>query len=315
MSMRFELAISLGALTFFCCLAAQAAEITAQRTDRGVVIKIGDQLFTEYLTCSGNKPILWPVIGPTGKPMTRSYPLADAPNERKDHIHQRSIWFTHGDVNGVNFWAETPGAGTIRHREFVTVQSGPQALLVARNDWIGPDGRKVCEDETALTFGVDGETRIIDFDITLKATEGPVKFGDTKEGTMGIRIAETIKVDAKLGGRIVNSDALADKDAWGKRAAWVDYYGPVEGEIVGIACLNHPSSFRFPTYWHVRTYGLFAANPFGVRSFLGDKAADGSHTIPAGEAIVLRYRILLHKGDEKQAKIADLFAKYAEVRK
>ncbi len=293
----------------------QAAELTAEKTPQGVRVAIDGQPFTEYLTQSGAKPILWPILGPTGKPMTRAYPMGEAPNEKKDHVHQRSLWFTHGDVNGISFWEESAKGGTIRHRRFVTIQSGPQAVVETENDWLGPKGQKVCEDRRRLTFAAQGETRWIDFDITLAASAGPVKFGDTKEGTFGLRIAETMKVEAKRGGRIVNSEGATDDKAWGKRAAWVDYYGPVDGQTVGIAVMNHPRSFRFPTYWHVRTYGLFAANPFGVRDFTGGKGGDGSYTLPAGQSISFYYRVLFHKGDEKRAKVAGAYEAYAKLPK
>jgi hypothetical protein len=291
------------------------AEVTAERSDHGVTIRIDGKPFAEYWTRSGAKPIVWPIIGPTGQPMTRAYPMGEAPNEKKDHVHQRSLWFTHGSVNGVSFWDELTKHGTEQHREFVTVRGGREALVETRNDWIGPDGKKQLEDQRSLTFGVDGAVRWIDFDITLQASVGPVRFGDTKEGTFGMRIAETMKVDAKPGGHIVNSDGLVDKNAWGKRASWVDYQGPVDGKKVGIAILNHPCSFRYPTYWHVRTYGLFAANPFGLRDFVNDKSKDGSYTLPKGQSLRLRYRVLLHEGDEKQGRVAEIFAGYAKQAK
>jgi len=290
---------------------AGAAEITAEKGETGVVVQIDGQPFTTYVFDSGQKPelgpILWPILGPTGKPVTRAHPMAEGPNERQDHPHHRSLWFNHGDVNGLSFWH----VETIRHREFIKVESGPEAVIATRNDWIGPDDKRVCEDQRTLTFGVDGDTRRIDFDITVRAIDDPVKFGDTKEGTMGVRVAGTMKVDAKLGGEIVNSEGQVDRDAWGKQAAWVDYHGPVDGQTVGVAILNHPGSFRFPTYWHVRTYGLFAANPFGIRRFTGSDDQDGSHTLAAGESITLSYRFLFHKGDEKEAKVGEAFKAYA----
>lgn len=308
-------ALLLGSIVVCCGLTAEAAQIRAERQPKKVVVTIDAQPFTEYLIANGPKPILWPIIGPTGKPVTRAYPMGEVAGERKDHIHHRSLWFTHGDVNGVSFWAEgAKNSGTTEHREFVRVESGEQAVIETRNDWLGPDRKKVCEDQRTLRFGLDGETRWIDFAITVKASEGAVKFGDTKEGTMGIRVAGPLAVDAKKGGRIVNSEGKTDGAAWGKRAAWVDYYGPLDGNIVGIAILNHPASFRFPTYWHVRTYGLFTANPFGVHDFEGTTGADGSHTIPPGESMTLRYRFLVHKGNEKEAKIAEAFSAYSQQR-
>jgi len=291
------------------------AELTAEQLEDKVVVKLDGKLMAEYLTASGGKPVVWPIIGPTDKPVTRAFPLAEAPDEKKDHIHHRSLWFTHGSVGGVDFWSEKKDGATIKHRQFVKVQGGKEAVIVTRNDWLAPDGTKVCEDQRTLTFGGDADSRWIDFDITITASEGPVKFGDTKEGTFAVRVADSIRVEAKKGGRIVNSEGQVDAAAWGKQAAWVDYHGPIDGQTVGIAVFNHPSSFRFPTYWHVRTYGLFAANPFGVRDFTGDKNKDGSYLLPKGESIVLRYRVFLHKGDEKTGKVAESYAAYAAQKK
>ena len=311
MSHRVALLLLLLAVAAASVRIAGAAEITAEKSDDGVVVKIDGELFTEYVIDSEGKPILWPVLGPTGKPMTRAYPMARGSNEREDHPHHRSIWFAHGDVNGLSFWH----VETIKHRQFVKIESGPRAVIVTRNDWLGPDGKKQCEDQRTLTFGTDDNARWIDYDINITTADRPVKFGDTKEGTMAIRVAATMKVDAKLGGRIINSEGQTDKDAWGTRAAWVDYHGPVDGRTVGVAMLNHPSSYEFPTYWHVRTYGLFAANPFGLHDFTKSDDLDGSVTLGPNSSIALRYRLLFHVGNEKAGKVAEAFRAYAEETK
>lgn len=307
------LAIVIGLITVVPA-AAVAGEFKLEETQSGIKVLLDRQLFTEYLKLSGVKPILWPIIGPTGKPMTRSFPMARGEREKMDHPHQRSFWFTHGNVNGVDFWLESKTRGGQQiHREFRRVESGPVGAISAVVDWIAPDGKKVLEDERTYTFRTDGQSRIIDFDITLTASEGEVKFGDTKEGSFGLRVPTVLDVDSKQGGRIINSEGQIDAAAWGKPAAWVDYHGPIDGQVVGLAILNHPSSFRFPTTWHVRTYGLFAANPFGLHDFTGDNAQDGSHTLAAGEKMTLRYRVVLHQGDEKEGAIAEQFSKYAAV--
>ncbi len=321
MQRRLPLLPALIVACSFQSLDGFSAEITAERSASGAVVKIDGQLFTEYLVHSGTKPILWPIIGPTGKTMTRDYPMRDRPGEVKDHSHQRSLWFAHGNVNGVNFWAEPQSAptsknlGSIQHVKFLNVAGGKPAVIVAQNDWLGPDGKKVCEDQRTLRFDTDGDARWIDFDITVKATDGPATFGDDKEGTFGVRVAQTISVDAKQGGKIVNSRQQIDGAAWGQTAPWVDYHGPVDGQTVGIAIFNHPSSFRFPTYWHVRTYGLFAANPFGVREFTNGKMTGGAHMLSPGQCMTLRYRVFLHRGNEQTGKVAEAFAVYSkEVR-
>jgi hypothetical protein len=242
------------------------------------------------------------------------------------------MWFTHGNVNGIDFWSDLPKTGEIRHREFVEVKGGPTARIVALDDWIGPKGNRVCEDRRTLVFRAAGGQRMIDFNIRLTASDGRLVFGDTKEGSFGLRVADWLKVDPPGHGRIINSEGETDAGAWGKRAAWVDYHAPAphETKTLGIAILNHPSSFRYPTYWHVRTYGLFAANPFGVADFTGTRgkpegsaingsarkgsAKDGSAVVEPGQSIEFRYRVILHEGDEKAAHIADAFAEYAKER-
>lgn len=300
-------------------LQASAAELTVEKDSEGVTVNVDGKLFTRYLVKSGAKPILWPIVGPTGKEMTRAWPMREGnPDEKLDHVHQRSFWFTHGAVNKVSFWDENKGHGDINHREFVKVEGGKggnTAIIVTRNDWVGPDGAKICEDQRTLVFGADADARWIDFDAVVTAGASPAVFGDTKEGAFGLRVAGTMNVDKKLGGRIINSRGLADDAAWGKPAEWVDYNGPVQDEQLGVAIMNHPSSFRFPSHWHVRTYGLFAANPFGLRDFSGDKNIDGAHTIEPGKTMVLRYRVVFHKGTEATGKIAERFAEYAKVAK
>lgn len=310
------IALPICPLLSLTCSPLSAAEFTLEKGDDGITVKLDGQLFTRYVVKSGAKPILWPVIGPTGKPVTRAYPMETGnPTEREDHHHHRSFWFTHGDVDGVSFWHEQGKNGEIIHRRFDRVESADgRAVIATTNDWLDPDGNKLCEDQRVLTFGTWGDSRWIDFDITITAARD-ITFGDTKEGSFGVRVAGTMKVDPKPGGQIVNNAGQTDKEAWGKAASWVDYHGPVDGKVVGIAILNHPSSFRYPTYWHVRTYGLFAANPFGLHDFKGSKTIDGSHSMKKGESFRLSYRVLLHPGNEKEGKVAEAFSQYAEETK
>lgn len=310
-------------LTLSLALTAQA-KMTAKKSDDGkkVVVEIDGKPFAEYLTRSGTKPCVWPIIGPTEKPMTRAYPMTKpGKNEKKDHIHHRSLWFTHGTVlmdgKKYNFWHEKKDTDHINHKKFTKICSGDVAVVATKNDWVGgKDGKKVLEDERTLTFGTDGENRYIDFDITLTALDKPVTFGDDKEGMMSIRVAGSLKPSAKMGGKLINSHGDENKKVWGKKSPWVDYSGPVDGrggKTVGVSIMNHPSSFRYPTNWHARTYGLCGANPFGL-SFFEGKEKDGSHTIEPGESITFRYRFYFHKGDAKAAKVGDVFKKYAGER-
>lgn len=288
---------------------ATAVSIGAQGAN--LAVRVANQLFTEYLIDAGPKPYYFPVIGPTGAPYTRAYPMKQVAGEDKDHPHQRSLWFTHGKVNGVDFWSEQGRHGSIKETSRRAVVEGPAVGLIrTTDDWLGPDGHKVCEDERVVRVYNTRTTRILDFDITVKATAGPVTFGDTKEGMFGLRVASSMDVKRKQGGKITNAEGVTDLDAWGKASPWVDYTGPVEGKTVGIAILNHPESFRYPTTWHVRDYGLFAANPFGWHDFGRPKAGD--YTVPSGESIAFRYRVIFHEGETSRASIPAFFQGYAK---
>ncbi len=276
-----------------------------------IEVRIDGKPVTEYIPDDGPKPYFFPVVGPSGALMTRSFPMKKVEGEKTDHPHQRSLWFTHGSVNKVDFWSETPGHGRIVETSRPTVVSGlAMGLIRTTDDWLAPDGKKICEDERSVRIFATKKSRILDFDVTLKATEGPVTFGDTKEGMFGLRVATSMDVTSKKGGRIVNAEGIEDKEAWGKPSPWVDYTGPVDGKTVGIAILNHPSSFRYPTTWHVRDYGLFAANPFGWHDF-GQKTS-GEFVLPKGESIRFRYRVILHDGDSTAAGLPAQFQGYAE---
>jgi hypothetical protein len=136
----------------------------------------------------------------------------------------------------------------------------------------------------------------------LHASEGDVHFGDTKEGTMAIRVRTPLQLKDSSGsngaaGHIRTSEGLTDAEAWGKRARWVDYFGEVEGAAVGVAIFDHPENLRHPARWHARDYGLFTANPFGVKHFTGNDSEPGGYTLPVGEDLTLRYRFVFHGGD------------------
>ena len=299
-------------------LPVACAEVTVGTSEHGAVVKIDGQLFTEYHTKAGHGPALYPVIGPTGKPVTRSFPFGP-PELTKDHPHHQSFWMTHGSVNGVDFWGtnrndEKGDAGPhIAHRGFLKIASeGKTAQIVTHDDWMN-GSKRYCEDLRTLTFGSEPDgSRWIDFTITIKAPDADVTFGDTKEGAFALRIADSMRVDSKEGGRIVSSGGKVNEHAWGLPARWVDYTGPVDGETVGITIMSHPKSFRPTPRWHVRTYGLFAANPFGQKDFPHPEAADqGATTIKKGNALTLRYRVWLHRGATNASAIEQQFRKFS----
>jgi hypothetical protein len=304
---------------------ASAAEFTVENTAAGgAIVKVDGQVFAEYVVDQANKPYLWPIYGPTGKSMTRSYPMKNVEGEKQDHPHHRGLNFGHESIGGYDTWAEAASFGSnpktserikhlgaIKHREFKELKGGSSGVIYALSDYVDPEGKVTITEERSMTFQVKGDTRVIDVDIDLIASEGNVMVDDKKDSGLSIRVPHSMSVDAKEGGKLINSEGQMDADTWGKRAKWCDYHGPVEGEHLGIALLNHPSSFRHPTPWHSRTYGLFTANPFGLSQLKLQKES-GAFELKQGERVKLRHRFIFHKGDEKAAKIEEAYQDYAK---
>jgi hypothetical protein len=294
--------------------AAKPGGVRVTDQDGKVRIEIGGQYFADYNYRNVSRPFLYPIIGPTGTPITRHWPMEQAENEEHDHPHHRSLWYAHGEINGVDFWSEGAKAGKTVHERFVKLSSGPRnGSIKSINKLVSVDGKTIATDERTITIHNRGSERVLDYDITIFASNGDLVFGDTKEGSMAIRLAETMRVKGKVGkGHIINSEGVRDDATWGKRAKWCDYYGPVRDKIVGVAIFDHPSNPRHPTWWHVRDYGLFAANPFGLHDFeRNPDKTKGNLKVPAGQSITFKYRFYFHEGDEKQGRVAEEYQAYA----
>lgn len=280
-------------------------------------VRIDGELFTEYVFGNTPRPYCYPVLGPGGVPLTRGYPMENLPGEEHDHPHHRSLWFTHGSVNGTDFWTEAPGHGRIVHERFLEVSPGTGVgVLRATNRWLSAAGVEVCTDERTLRFyRGDSGRRQMDLEVRLKAGAVPLVLGDTKEGTMALRLNEQMRVrqpKGKVGlGHILNSEGLVNGAAWGKRAAWCAYSGPVDGKVFTVALLDHPANPHFPTWWHVRDYGLFAANPFGQHDFEKAPPQAGALTIPAGGEAAFRYRVCFFSGTVTPAALEAEFASWS----
>lgn len=304
MRRRIVLATCLVGLT----CSVQAGEFRLERLDDRVVVWDGDELFTEY-RFKDRRPCLFPVLGPTGHPMTRRWPLSPDPEhpESEDHPHHSGIWYAHGDVrlSGAGLKGDFWHRDSIEHQHFLDFQThAKDDRLLTENSWKHKDGTELCRDQTRIQFGRGARARWIDFDLTLMApVDQAVVLGDTKEGTMAIRVPETMTVATESKhlrhlskGRITNSEGITGREAWGKRAKWCVYDGPVEGEHTVIAIFDHPDNPRHPTWWMARTYGLFAANPFGQSFFEKKPRGSGDFTIPAGRSVTFRYRFLFQSG-------------------
>ena len=320
----------IGKLSFaalVCCgvLAAQE-NVAVDRKGNQIDVTIGGKPFTTYYVDPVvAKPYLMPLRSAQGTIVTRGYPVGNEvpPGSQRDpsfEPHQRPLYFAHGNIDGLDFWGEEAFAkyfhdhgkqdyGHMVLEKVDEARGGSTGVIQAEFSLEGPGGHVIGEETQAFSFRGDEQTRVIDCEFTVRATHGPLTFGDSKEGTFGIRVAKELNSPPA---HMVNSQgAEGEKNIWGKRADWVDYDGKVDGEDVGIAVLDHPKSFHHPTTWHARGYGLFAANPFGLRDFTRDPNQDGSWTIPERKSLTFRYRVIIHHGDYKSANIAEAYQKYA----
>ncbi len=304
-----------------------------------VDVLVDGQPFTSYLyPATLQKPVLSPIRSAGGLLVTRGYPLEPRPGERADHPHHVGHWFNHGDVNGYDFWghsdatpaANRPKMGTIVHRAMPRATGGPaRGELVVEADWTIPDGSVLLRETTAFTFAGAAGRRTIDRTTTWRAVV-EVRFGDTKEGSFGIRVARGLEhpsasADVLVGadgkgtdkrvdstgvtGQYLGSDGRTGESVWGTRGPWMGLVGKVDGSPVTLAILDHPSNHGHPTSWHARGYGLFAANPFGRQGF-DPKQPAVTRVVKAGEALTFRHRILVLDGQATTDQLAREFTRY-----
>jgi hypothetical protein len=296
--------------------------VNLTRNGEQIEVSIGGHPFTTFHFDAGvAKPYLSPLRSAQGTIVTRGFPMVtDIPGEDRDEPHQRAMYFAHGDINGYDFWGEAAFPHWSHHpvskfgrtvfRKIDQVRDGPESGVVqAEFDLVTEEGRVIASETQAYVFKGDERTRIIDCEFTIRADHGPVRIGDTKEGTFAIRVVKGL--DSPPGHMVNSSGDVGEKAVWGKRADWVDFYGQVGGEEVGIAVFDHPGNLQHPTCWHARHYGLLAANPFGLKEFTHDRHQDGSYAIQAGDSLTLRYRVLIYHGDVEQAGVAEAYRQYA----
>lgn len=297
-------------------IASLSAQVTITRSTNRIAVSIDGEPYADFvLPKDGGKPYVYPLRTASGVIVTRQFPMGTVTGETHDHPHHRGMFFAHGDINGVNFWATEAGTaatnkGSMVLKQIVETSSGAKAgTIKVIFEGQDPQGKPMMTETRTLIFRSSNDAlRIIDCEIRIEALR-PLTFKDTKEGTFGIRVADDL-AEARTGKMTNAEGAETQQNVWGKRSPWVDYSGQVAGHTVGIAVLDHPSNPRHPTYWHARAYGLLAANIFGVRDFTEDKTKDGKLVLAPGKALAFRYRVIVHEGDVKAANIAALFHNY-----
>ena len=311
--------------------------------DKKVDVLINSKLFTSYIYPTNvKKPVLYPIITPKGTKITRKFPLEPSTGERVDHPHHVGLWFNYGDVNGLDFWNNSDSIkvekrnkyGTIVHQKINDVKSGnEQGSLKVSMDWLAPNGDILLKENTTFIFKGKDNTYSIDRITKLTASNIDVDFKDNKEGVLGIRVTRALELPSDkpiiftdsngiptkvaelnndgVNGDYLNSNGTKGLDCWGKRADWVNLHSNIGNEKISLAILDHSSNIGYPTYWHARGYGLFAANPLGQEAFSNGKEKL-NFKLNKGESVTFKHRIIVASQDLNKAFLDDNFTQFSK---
>jgi hypothetical protein len=308
---------------------ARGVQVVADETNRRVDITIDGKPFTAYIwPTTLKKPVLYPIIDADGVTVTRGYPLQPRPGERTDHPHHDGLWFNYSNVNGFDFWNNSEAIpaqraskmGTIVFNKIISTASDTnRGELVTSSTWIDGLNHPILAETTHYIFARKGQTRSIDLTVTLTALDRAV-FNDDKDGLLGLRVARWLESPEEKGGTFTDSNGVATTVAsasavpgaasptgeyltsegikgeavWSTRGRWCALTGHNEaGHTVTIAVFDHPGNIGYPTYWHARGYGLFAANPLG-RHMFDTKQPPLNYTLEKDQSATLRYRIVIY---------------------
>jgi hypothetical protein len=329
--------------TAFAASPTKGVQVIADESHRRVDINVDGKPFTSYVwPTSLKKPVLYPLVDDEGITVTRGYPLEPRPDERVDHPHHAGLWFNYGNVNGFDFWNNSDAIkpedrskmGTVVHTKIVSTKSGvDHGELVVDSTWITGENKPLLQQTTRYIFLRRAHARIIDQFVTIKALDRAV-FKDDKEGLLGMRVARWLESPEEKGGTFMDangnptqvaaapaganpatgvyltSEGVKGPAAWATRGRWCALTGNTGNHTVTIAIFDHPKNPGYPTYWHARGYGLFAANPLG-RSIFDPKQSSFNYALEKGQSATFRYRVILFSSNATSAELdreADAFA-------
>jgi hypothetical protein len=302
--------------------------VTPVPNQQKISITVGGKPFTEFVyTDTMEKPFLYPIYAADGQTITRGFPWNPQPNDPTDHPHHIGLWMNYEKVNGLDFWNNSfaiaadkkKNYGWIRTEKILETESGAKGKLAYAADWTDQQKNLLLQEKTSFIFGAGDNVRVIDRITTLTAVQD-VSFPDAKDGMLGLRVAHELELpitetkeykdgngnvtkvtapkDITTTGNYLTSQNKEGDAAWGTRGNWCMMYGRKGGDVISIAIIDHPDNVGYPTYWHARNYGLFAANPLGQKVFSNGKEAL-DFQLKKGQSTTFRYRIVIASGKEK----------------
>jgi len=305
-----------------------AVQVTPVTGQQRINITVGGKPFTEFIyTDTMEKPFLYPIQAADGQTITRGFPWHPQPNDPTDHPHHIGLWFNYEKVNGLDFWNNSyaiaadrkKNYGWIRTSAILETKSGAQGKLVYAADWTNQQNDVLLKEKTTYLFQAGDNVRVIDR-ITELTAEQNVSFPDAKDGLLGLRVAHELELPVTEtkeykddNGNITTVTAPKDRTAtgnyltsagkegdavWSTRGNWCMLYGRKGGDVISIAIIDHPANPGYPTYWHARNYGLFAANPLGQKVFSNGQEVL-NFRLAKGQSATFRYRIVIASGNAR----------------
>jgi len=294
-------------LIFFCLLVVLIFTGSTQAQSKISAVKIGDKIditidnlfFTSYIFADNEKyPFFYPVNGPSGAGVTSM--------RNGTYPHHSSLFFGCDRVNGGNYWQETLDRGRIVSlREDILENNGPRVVIENECIWSRPGADSPVRDLRKITITAPSKEMFqIDFDVKMEML-ADVTIEKTNHSLFSGRMDQALAVTN--GGTMMNAEgAKGEKGTFGKASPWIDFYGKRGEKIEGMAIMQHPSNKWYPSPWFTRDYGFFSPTPMYW------PADDKATVMKKNETITLRYRVLVHAGNNETAKIAQEFTKYAK---
>ncbi|MCD8741242.1 PmoA family protein [Mucilaginibacter roseus] len=327
MSVIKKAVFGIGATLLSISAMAQQVSVVPLPAQKKVDVKINGKLFTSFLYPDTlEKPVLYPLHTADGLVVTRSFPLDKRKGDPTDHPHHIGLWFNFENLNGLDFWNNSYAIpadrkkqyGWIRTDKIIKAQSGKTGVLEYHANWTNQAKEVILEETTRFEFSGSANQRVVDRITTLKAVQDAA-FKDAKDGLLGLRLAHELQIPTKedqkftddkgietvvkggtdklANGNYLTSEGKTGDAAWSTRAAWCKVFGKIGADSVSVSIIDHPKNVNYPTFWHARGYGLFAANPLGEKVFTNGKS-EKNLTLKKGESVTFKYRVVISNGNQ-----------------
>ena len=260
-----------------------------------------------------------PLTTRSGRVVTDDFP--------PEHAHQHGVFFAWVNTTfrgkPVDFWNQAKRTGNV-----VRDPSGPPPVLLAgpvfakfsealRHDALDPSGaptKALGETWQVHLYDIPG---LVVFDLESRqscAGPDPLILNKYHYGGLGLRgnrgwydtsVKGTDPPDPARSGRsnFLTSEGKHRADGNHTRPRWVDLSGEVDGQMAGVAILDHPSNFRFP-----QPVRLHPNMPY----FCFAPVVLGEFKIDRADPYVSRYRIVAHDGPPDAKLLDRLWADYAD---